>query len=152
MCCVQARRPLMTKYLRFVLPSALREINDVTYATTVKHLASGQVERIAFGAPPEEEQAAIVRFLDYASGRLERAIRAKRKVIALLNEQKQAIIHRAVTRGLDPAAPLKPSGIPWLGEIPEHWELWRISRFARIGNGSTPSRAKPTYWNGGTYP
>ena len=44
-------------------------------------------------------------------------------MIALLNEQKQAIIHRAVTRGLDPAVPLKPSGIPWLGDIPQHWEV-----------------------------
>ncbi|MBK8579109.1 MAG: hypothetical protein IPN78_13080 [Candidatus Accumulibacter sp.] len=63
-----------------------------------------------------------MRFLDWANGRLERAIRAKRKVIALLNEQKQAIIHRAVTRGLDPSVPLKPSGIPWLGDIPQHWD------------------------------
>jgi type I restriction enzyme S subunit len=68
--------------------------------------------------PPAEEQAAIVRFLAWANGRLERAIRAKWKVIALLNEQKQAIIHRAVTRGLDPSAPLKASGIPWLGAGP----------------------------------
>ena len=75
--------------------------------------------------PPPAEQAAIVHFLDWANGRLERAIRAKRKVIALLNEQKQAIIHRAVTRGLDPSVALKPSGIPWLGEIPEHWEIKR---------------------------
>lgn len=74
-----------------------------------------------FPVPPPGEQAAIVRFLDWANGRLERAVRAKRKVIALLNEQKQAIIHRAVTRGLDPAVPLKPSGIPWLGDIPQHW-------------------------------
>jgi len=76
--------------------------------------------------PPPDEQAAIVRFLDWASGRLERAIRAKRKVIALLNEQKQAIIHRAVTCGLDPSVPLKPSGIPWLGDIPQHWEVRRF--------------------------
>ncbi len=73
--------------------------------------------------PPPDEQAAIVKFLDWANGRLERAIRAKRKIIALLNEQKQAIIHRAVTRGLDPTVKLKPSGIPWLGDIPEHWAL-----------------------------
>ena len=75
--------------------------------------------------PPLEEQVAIVRFLDWANGRLERAIRAKRKVITLLNEQKQAIIPRAVTRGIDPFVPLKPSGIPWLGDIPAHWEVVR---------------------------
>ena len=81
--------------------------------------------------PPPEEQAAMVRFLDYANWRLERAIRAKRKVIALLHEQKQAIIHRAVTRGLDPTVPLKPSGIPWLGDIPKHWEVKRIKYLLR---------------------
>ena len=78
--------------------------------------------------PPPAEQAAIARFLDWANGRLERAIRAKRKVIALLGEQKQAIIHRAVTRGLDPSVPLKPSGIPWLGDIPQHWEALQVRR------------------------
>lgn len=75
--------------------------------------------------PPPDEQAAIVRFLNHASLRIEKAIRAKRKVIALLNEQKQVIIHRAVTRGLDPNVRLKPSGVPWLGDIPEHWEVRR---------------------------
>jgi type I restriction enzyme S subunit len=72
--------------------------------------------------------------LDWANGRLERAIRAKRKVIALLNEQKQAIIHRAVTRGLDPSVPLKDSGVPWLGEIPKHWEVSRIKNEFRCLN------------------
>jgi len=88
-------------------------------------LSHGAIQSVAIPLPPTEEQAAIVRFLDWATGRLERAIRAKRKVIALLNEQKQAIIHRAVTRGLDPSVPLKPSGIPWLGDIPQHWEIAR---------------------------
>ena len=74
--------------------------------------------------PSPGEQAAIVRFLDWANGRLERAIRAKRKVIALLTEQKQAIIHRAVTRGLDPS-------IPWLGDIPQHWEALRAKYLYR---------------------
>ncbi len=83
---------------------------------------------IPISLPPPDEQATIVRFLDWATGRLERAIRAKRKVIALLTEQKQAIIHRAVTRGLDPSVPLKPSGIPWLGDIPQHWEALQVRR------------------------
>jgi type I restriction enzyme, S subunit len=60
--------------------------------------------------------------LDHANRKIDGFIRAKRKLIGLLNEQKQAIIHRAVTRGLDPDVPLKPSGIPWLGDIPEHWD------------------------------
>jgi type I restriction enzyme S subunit len=102
--------------------------------------------------PPPNEQAVIVRFLDYVSHRLERAIRAKKKLIGLLNEQKQAIIYRAVTRGLDPDVRLKPSGVSWLGEIPEHWAAIRVSRFARVGNGSTPSRSTPAYWKNGTYP
>jgi type I restriction enzyme S subunit len=76
--------------------------------------------------PPLEEQEAIVRFLAWANGRVERAIRSKRKVIALLNEQKQAIIHKAVTLGLDSNVALKPSGVPWLGDIPAHWEVRRL--------------------------
>jgi type I restriction enzyme S subunit len=89
--------------------------------------------------PPPDEQAAIVRFLDWATGRLERAIRAKRKVIALLGEQKQAIIHRAVTRGLDPSVPLKPSGIPWLGDIPQHWDVRRLRTLVHhIDQGVSP--------------
>jgi type I restriction enzyme S subunit len=73
--------------------------------------------------PRLSEQAAIVRFLDHADRRIRRYIRAKQKLIKLLEEQKQAIIHRAVTRGLDPNVRLKPSGVEWLGDVPEHWEV-----------------------------
>ena len=97
-------------------------------------LTISSMREIPVLVPPRDEQAAIVRFLDWANGRLERAIRAKRKVIALLNEQKQAIIHRAVTRGLDPNVPLKPSGISWLGDIPRHWEVSRIKNEFRCLN------------------
>jgi len=93
--------------------------------------------------PPPAEQAAIVRFLDWANGRLERAIRAKRKVIALLGEQKQAIIHRAATRGLNPSVPLKPSGIPWLGDIPKHWEVRRIKSLLRDVDERSVTGAEP---------
>ena len=78
--------------------------------------------------PPLPEQAAIVRFLDHARRRIRRYIRAKQKLIGLLEEQKQAIIHRAVTRGLDSNVRLKPSGVEWLGNVPEHWEVRRNGR------------------------
>ena len=90
---------------------------------------------------PPTEQAAIGRFLASANGQFERAIQAKRKVIALLNEQKQAIIHRAVTRGLDPSVCLKPSGIPWLGDIPRHWSLKRFKFLATINSGQVDPRS-----------
>ena len=98
--------------------------------------------------PSDDEQAAIVRFLDHANRKIDGFIRAKRKLIGLLNEQKQAIIHRAVTRGLHPDVPLKPSGIPWLGDIPMHWEARKLgSLFLRHGSGTTPSG--DAYYGGG---
>lgn len=88
-------------------------------------LSIAGMRQIPVLVPPSTEQAAIVRFLNWANGRLERAIRAKRRIIKLLDEQKQVIIHRAVTRGLDPDVEMKPSGVEWLGNIPEHWDVRR---------------------------
>lgn len=90
-----------------------------------------RLSRAYLPVPPADEQESIGRFLDHWNGRLEKAIRSKRRVIALLQEQKQAIIHRAVTRGLDPKVKLKDSGIPWLGEIPAHWEVRRAKYLFR---------------------
>jgi type I restriction enzyme S subunit len=80
--------------------------------------------------PPFPEQAAIVRFLDYMDWRSRHYIRAKQTLIKLLEEQKQAIIHHAVTRGLDPNVRLKPSGVEWLGDVPEHWHKLAIQQIA----------------------
>ena len=84
--------------------------------------------------PPKDEQRLLARFLDWHGAQTAKLVRAKKKIIALLNEQKQAIIHRAVTRGLDPNAKLKPSGIPWLGDVPEGWEVTRLARLVRNSN------------------
>ena len=85
--------------------------------------------------PPLPEQAAIVRFLDHADRRIRRYIRAKQKLVMLLEEQKQALIHQAVTRGLDPNVRLKPSGVEWLGDVPEHWEVRRLKWVTRLQRG-----------------
>ncbi|MGE5482578.1 MAG: restriction endonuclease subunit S [Bacteroidota bacterium] len=84
------------------------------------------IKNVHTPVPPLPEQAAIVRLLDHVDRRIRRYIRAKKKLIALLNEQKQAIVHRAVTRGLDPNVRLKPSGVDWLGDVPEHWTVSRV--------------------------
>ncbi len=82
--------------------------------------------------PPLPEQAAIVSFLDHADRKIRHYIRAKQQLIKLLEEQKQAIIHRAVTRGLDPNVRLKPSGVEWLGDVPDHWDIKRTKNLFRL--------------------
>ncbi|HRQ64417.1 MAG TPA: restriction endonuclease subunit S [Xanthomonadaceae bacterium] len=102
-----------------------------------QNLDFNDIKRMPVLVPPLPEQAAIVRFLDHADRRIRRYIRAKQKLITLLEEQKQAIIHRAVTRGLDPNVRLKPSGVEWLGDVPEHWEATRLKNVATVQTGIT---------------
>ncbi len=83
------------------------------------------------------EQATIANCLDAATARSHRFIRNRRRLIALLNEQKQAVINQAVRRGLDPNVRLKPSGVDWLGDIPEHWEVRRIKEICRLSYGDS---------------
>jgi type I restriction enzyme S subunit len=115
-------------------PSFAKEAERWSYGITsdMWSLRPEHFKVIGSVLPPPDEQAAIVRFLDHANRKIDGFIRAKRKLIGLLNEQKQAIIHRAVTRGLDSSVPLKPSGIPWLGDIPKHWDVRRL-RFCIVG-------------------
>ena len=95
------------------------------------HVYGDQLKYMGIALPPLPEQTAIVRFLDHVDRRIRHYIRAKQKLIGLLEEQKQAIIHRAVTRGLDPNVRLKPSGVEWLGDVPEHWEVKRCRYILR---------------------
>ena len=85
--------------------------------------------------PPPDEQAAIARFLDHADDQIQRYIASKERLIALLEEERQAIIHQAVTRGLDPNVKLKPSGVEWLGDVPKHWQLTTVKRHYQVQLG-----------------
>jgi type I restriction enzyme S subunit len=111
------------------------------------------MKRIPVVIPPPDEQDAIASYLDGMDRRIARFIRNRRRLIEVLNEQKQAIINRAVTRGLDPIAPLKPSGIDWLGDIPEHWEIKPLKYLSRrIQNGATPPTVVEAYYKDGVIP
>lgn len=132
---------LQPKYVDHLLRTDVYKSEYLCRSTGIRssrlRLYPEQFLRIPILCPPPEEQAAIVRFLDHADRRIRRYIRAKRQLIALLNEQKQAIIHCAVTRGLDPHVKLKPSGVEWLGDVPEHWGRLRLKDVAHIQTGIT---------------
>lgn len=94
----------------------------------------------AFLIPPIEEQTAIAKYLDHKTTQIDHLIAKKEQFIQLLEEERVAVINQAVTKGLDPTVPMKDSGIEWLGEIPEHWESYRIDWVANIVRGNTGFR------------
>lgn len=102
--------------------------------------------------PKRSRQCRIADYLDHETARLDALIAAKERGLGLLAEKRRALVTHAVTRGLNPRAPLRNSGIPWLGEIPAHWRVWKLGHFASVGNGSTPSRGNAEYWTEGTIP
>ena len=102
-------------------------------------LDPNSMKDIPFVLPSLPEQQAIASYLDTATAKIDEAIAQQQKMIDLLNERKQIIINNAVTKGLNPNAPTKPSGIDWIGNIPEHWEVKRIRYIGEANNGLTYS-------------
>lgn len=98
--------------------------------------------------PQLEEQLSIVNFLDHETAKIDTLIDKQQQLIKLLKEKRQAVISHAVTKGLNPAAPMKDSGVEWLGEVPEHWGVSALGYYASLSTGATPDRSKPSYWNG----
>jgi type I restriction enzyme, S subunit len=105
--------------------------------------------RFSFPFPPKKEQSAIAAFLDEKTAKIDALIALKERMIALLKECRQIIIQQAVTKGLDPNAKMKPSGVEWIGEIPEGWEVNQVKRIGKTVSGSTPSSGqRERYYNG----
>lgn len=102
-----------------------------------------EMRKILLPIPTIEEQEAIVRYLSFYEHKINKAIHVKKKLIATLSEQKQAIIAHAVTKGVDLHVKMKKSGISWLGEIPEHWEMKKIKYIAKVNPSSKYSNIKP---------
>ncbi len=150
-------------YMFYVFNSGLFSFQAGLYQTsTIFQLTNGTINAFQIPLPPSAEQRSISAFLDRETGRVDRLVATQREMIERLKEKRTALISRTVTRGLPPAAaraaglpanpPLKPSALDWLGDIPKHWEIKPVKFVARIGNGSTPSRDNPNYWEEGDYP
>ena len=95
-----------------------------------------EMKMIKLAIPPLKEQTAIANYLDTATAKIDAAIAQQQKMIDLLNERKQIIINRAVTKGLNPNAKMKDSGVEWIGEVPEHWEVMRMRYLCSITTGN----------------
>ncbi|MCJ2367337.1 restriction endonuclease subunit S [Aeromonas dhakensis] len=117
-----------------------------------KLLNQERISNASFVLPTPKEQRAIAAFLDYETARIDRLIAQQQRLIDLLKEKRQAMISHAVTKGLNPDAPMKDSGVEWLGQVPEHWVSSRVGWCCQVGNGCTPSRDNMDYWSEGTYP
>lgn len=111
---------------------------------TIAHLTSEKLGAIKIPLPPYTEQAQIARFLDYKTAQLDQLIAKKQALIERLNEQRIALITQAVTRGLDPDVPLRDSGVEWLGQVPERWEVVRFKDHCSIVGGQVDP-TKDTY-------
>lgn len=138
-------------YFRYLFKSK-HFIDDLaTYVTGIRegqNIDYGKFRDSFQPIPSLSEQRQIADYLDNKCTLIDTFIQKKTRLIELLKEQKQAIINKAATRGIDPNALLKPSGIDWLGDIPEHWEVKKLKYLVKFLGGGTPSKDNPSYWKG----
>lgn len=114
---------LEKNFFYHLLSLPLKKVNDLTYATTVKHLSDKDIRGLYFYIPEIKEQRSIVWYLDEKTALIDEAITKKQRQIELLSEHRAALINNAITKGLDKTAEMKDSGIDWVGMIPSEWEV-----------------------------
>lgn len=124
----------------------LWEVEGRSTGVSYPAINSSDLADIRINLPPLETQRLIADYLDRETARIDALVAEKEKMLALLEEKRAALISRAVIRGLNPDAPLKPSGLDWLGDIPAHWETVRLKHFAYMGYGLSQP---PEYQNSG---
>lgn len=132
-----------TYYSALTIPFDFYSTNTALPSMTKGALSS---HRVAF--PPLPEQTQIAVFLDRETAKIDELVAEQRRLIALLKEKRQVVISHAVTQGLNPNAPMKPSGIEWLGDVPAHWEITPLKYVVRLRSGGTPSKTNTAYWDG----
>ena len=98
-----------------------RGLSDIADVSTVPQINNKHIEPEKFPVPPFDEQEKIANFLDHETAKIDTLIEKQQQLIKLLKEKRQAVISHAVTKGLNPDAPMKDSGVEWLGEVPAHW-------------------------------
>lgn len=136
-----------SKYYTFLLKSLdSRKIFNGMGSGIRLTLDFSELKKLNVPIPPRDEQDQIVKYLDWQTSKINTLIKAKKKQIELLKEQKQAVINKAVTKGLNDTVPMKDSGIEWLGEVPEHWGITKAGKVydIELGKMLQPNRQKET--------
>lgn len=116
----------------FILLAAKKDLMFQSKGGGQPNISQDTIRSERIPVPPIKEQEAIANYLDATTSKIDEAIAQQQKMIDLLNERKQIIINNAVTKGLDPNVPMKDSGVEWIGEIPEHWNICALKKKAKI--------------------
>lgn len=134
--------------------SFICQIESAVPETTILNISMEQVRSCALAWPPRFEQTQIARFLDHETARIDALIEEQQRLIELLKEKRQAVISHAVTKGLDPTVPMKDSGVEWLGEVPAHWIVRKVSIDFQASKGPRGALLTKEYCheNPGEYP
>jgi type I restriction enzyme, S subunit len=127
----------MRRYLPIKLAT---RIDNLCTANTQKNISMDDIPKLILTRPPLPEQTQIATFLDRETAKIDALVAEQRRLMELLKEKRQTVISHAVTRGLNLDAPMKPSGIEWLGDVPEHWEVLPAKRVSSV---FVPQRNKP---------
>ncbi len=146
---LRARKQVSKEFLSYII----RAENFMSYGEASmtgsagqKRVPSGFIEHFSIALPPLPEQTSIAHYLDTKTAQIDRLIAAKQQLLALLREERAALINRAVTQGLDPNEKMKDSGVAWLGEVPEGWEVKKLKYVAtKVGSGITPTGGASVY-------
>lgn len=141
-----------TRFFYYWLSTVIAHLQILGRGSTFMELSTDDLKTLGIPCLTLGVQRAIADYLDRETTHIDGLLAAKERLLGLLAEKRRALITQAVTLGLDPNVPLRDSGVPWLGEIPAHWEIWKLGHVASIGNGSTPSRGNQDYWMDGTIP
>lgn len=130
-CSLVSSKLIDTKFAFYWFLANKENIINLSYGGGQPNISQDVVRSLKIPISNIPEQLSIVRFLDYKTSQIDAFIANRHKQIELLKEQKAGIINKAVTKGINPIAKMKESGIEWIGEVPEHWEIWTIAKLAK---------------------
>jgi type I restriction enzyme S subunit len=143
LCAISSKEGLTQNFLWWLIPVVRSELDSVSTGSTFEAVSVEQVENVTIYKPSISEQKTIANFLDHETAKIDTLIDKQQQLIKLLKEKRQAVISHAVTKGLNPNAPMRDSGVEWLGEVPAHWVVSRLKQSTESGSSISYGIVQP---------